>query len=442
MPGQSPLFSIVIPTRNRAHVLPNALLSALEQDFDDYEIVVVANNCQDTTRDIVKGMRSQKICYFETERTLSMPDNWDFSWTKARGKYVIYLPDDDAMVPSALGSIADAALDKTPTIVSWEDAPYYYPDWHDPAMQNLLLVFFHGDVDVEDVPMSVYRKQCATFSFDWSSPLPKMLNCAANREALDVWRGKLGRLFFPIAPDYSFAWIVSHVFPTIRVLHRPLTVRGISDISIGSRAGLGEATREFLREFGDFDPFAGAPVRIPISTTYLRVTFELVSRMLREHGVTPERVELERFLLAAARQLREAKGVIEGWEQYLPELRTVAASVSPVLRGEVEAIISEPDVERTETIRQIRSRTAQMALEYPPNLQNTAETYLGDLRCARCALGLENGVLASHDWETLYVFGEEVGVYDPYTASQKVDAYHTLLTTCRRKRHLAAARAR
>jgi hypothetical protein len=83
-----------------------------------------------------------------------------------------------------------------------------------------------------------------------------------------------------------------------------------------------------------------------------------------------------------------------------------------------------------------------MALEYPPNLQNTAETYLRDLRCARCALGLENGVLASHDWKTLYIFGDEVGVYDPYTASQKVDEYHALLTACRRKQHLAAARAR
>lgn len=42
-----PLFSIVIPTRNRAHLLQWSLQSALNQDFPDYEIVVNNNNCLD-----------------------------------------------------------------------------------------------------------------------------------------------------------------------------------------------------------------------------------------------------------------------------------------------------------------------------------------------------------------------------------------------------------
>jgi hypothetical protein len=66
-----------------------------------------------------------------------------------------------------------------------------------------------------------------------------------------------------------------------------LTVQGCSDISTGSQARLGEPSKELLRKFGDFDPFAGAPVRVPISTTYLRMTFELVSRMPREQEVIP-----------------------------------------------------------------------------------------------------------------------------------------------------------
>ena len=53
MLSNSPLFSIVIPTHNRGHLLGNALRSALAQDFDDYEIVVVANGCSDNTREVV-----------------------------------------------------------------------------------------------------------------------------------------------------------------------------------------------------------------------------------------------------------------------------------------------------------------------------------------------------------------------------------------------------
>ena len=38
-----PFFSVVIPTRNRASLLRYALQTALDQDFDDYEIVVSDN---------------------------------------------------------------------------------------------------------------------------------------------------------------------------------------------------------------------------------------------------------------------------------------------------------------------------------------------------------------------------------------------------------------
>jgi hypothetical protein len=138
---------------------------------------------------------------------LPMPDNWEFAWGKAIGEYITYLPDDDALVPSALRIVAESALHGTPYVVSWQDAPYYYPSWDELRMQNTMLLFDFGDALVEDVPAEVYRRQCARFEFAWSSPVPKLLNAAVNREFFETWRQKLGKLFFPIAPDYSFAWI-------------------------------------------------------------------------------------------------------------------------------------------------------------------------------------------------------------------------------------------
>src|SRR5215467_7422479 len=107
---KSPLFSIVIPTRNRSHLLGGALKSALEQDFDDYEIVVVANNCQDNTREVVERLQTERVKYYATDRTLTMPANWEFAWTKASGQYITYLADDDALVPTALSFLAKNTL--------------------------------------------------------------------------------------------------------------------------------------------------------------------------------------------------------------------------------------------------------------------------------------------------------------------------------------------
>jgi len=445
MPSQVPLFSIVIPTRNRAHLLPFALRSALEQDFDDYEIVVVANDCADRTRDVVREMQDDRVRYLETPTMLSMPDNWDYAWTKARGTYVTYLSDDDALVPSALSVLTKRALDGSPAVVSWEDAVYYYPDWHDPQLRNLLLLFFQSGTLIEDVSTERYRKLCARFEFPWQWTLPKMLNCVAHRESLDAWRDKLGRLFPPICPDYSFGWIVSHAFDSIRVVHRPLSVRGISDHSIGSNAGLGDAGKGFMREFGDVDFFAGMPTRVPATMNLLAATFLRTNAMLAEQAVAHEELDQGAYLLAVAKQLREreSEALLADPSEYFPELLAAAATVSDELRASVNEILTAPSAPTTttESIRDVRRRTARMALEYEPTLANTIDDHLGDESCARCVLGLADGALAGPTWDSLYVLGEEIGVSDPHGASTHVDRFYDLLLRCRDKRGRAAARA-
>ena len=439
--NRQPLFSVVIPTRNRAHLLPYALRSALAQDFDDYEIVVVANDCRDNTREVVRSFSNNCIAYYETEQMLTMPENWEFAWTKARGKYVTYLPDDDALVPSALRRLAEHALHGDPEVVSWEDATYCYPDWNDERMQNTMLLFNFGDTLVEDVPVEVYRQQCARFEFAWSSPVPKMLNTAVHRDFFEGWRQKLGKLFFPIAPDYSFAWIATTVCANIRVLHRPLTVRGISFNSAGSNAGLTPAGEAFYQEFGDFDFFAETQIPLPTTINHLAATFLRINAKFREIGIEPESLNQERFIYVAAQQFKEFQAYIPDWSSHVPHLLKAAEKVSPTLRDEVNAILSAPVPEKAEveTLRELRSRTAQMALEYPPNLELKKSEHLGDVQCARCLLGLNEAVLADANWNYLYIFGEVLGASDPYAMCLQVDRYYDLLRKCAKKQEQGAA---
>lgn len=440
VPG-SPLFSIVIPTRNRGHLLRHALRSALEQEFDDYEIVVVANDCRDDTRDVVRALDDGRVRYFETDHLLTMPENWEFAWTKAAGKYITYLPDDDALVPTALRALADGGLDGAPPVISWEDATYYYPTWHDANTRNTVVLFYHGEHAIEDVSASVFRQQCERFEFAWSAPIPKLLNCAVEREFFEGWRGDLGQLFFPVAPDYSFAWIASHVCQEIRVVRRPLSVRGVSDYSIGSNAGLGAASQEFFKEFSEIDFFADTLVRVPVTLNHLAATFLRASVAMRRAGVSVEEVNWGRFLVAASRQLRENENLVTGWAEHAEDLLNAAGRISPEIRSEVQAILSTPvhEDESPESLRELRDRTAKMALEYQPNLSGAAAGHLGDERCARCVLGLEGGVLAEAGWEYVYIFGEEIGASDPYAVSRRVDEYYDLLLRCREKRRQALA---
>ncbi|MFN8419821.1 MAG: glycosyltransferase family A protein [Anaerolineae bacterium] len=432
----SPLFSILIPTRNRGHLISDAIRSALAQTYGDYELVIVANNCADNTREVVQSFSDPRIRYVETDRTLTMPDNWDFAFSQARGRYVTILSDDDAIVPNTLRYVAEQAINDNPRVVTWEDANYFYPDWRDPAMRNITLLFRYSDNAIEDLPSRTYIEMCRTFSFSWSTPIPKGLNCVVDREFFEDWRGKLGKLFYAIAPDFAFAWLTTHLCPTIRVLHRPLAVRGISDNSIGSSHGMGPNAAAFYREFGELDFFKETPITIPSTVNHIAATLLRVSAALRQVGVEATQLDWQAFLLAAVRQFREAKTMIPDWESYIPELLRAADQFSSTVQQEVRQIIATPPEEPApdrETIWQLKQRTARMALEYPPNVTLKAAKHQGDEQCARCQLGLQTGVLAAEQWGYLYMFGEELGAANIYETSLHVEEHYDLLMRCYRK---------
>ena len=50
---KKPLISIVIPTRNRHETLPFTIKTILQQDFDDYEIIVVNDGSTDNSLELI-----------------------------------------------------------------------------------------------------------------------------------------------------------------------------------------------------------------------------------------------------------------------------------------------------------------------------------------------------------------------------------------------------
>ena len=67
---ERPFVSVVLPTRNRAHLLLDALGSVLEQDYpaDRYEIVVVDDGSMDGTSRVVDANKTDSPAAEESER--------------------------------------------------------------------------------------------------------------------------------------------------------------------------------------------------------------------------------------------------------------------------------------------------------------------------------------------------------------------------------------
>ena len=94
--------SVNIITRNRPTLLKRAIKSALNQAFDDYEIVVVDNSGTDTVSRVVKHFDSSKIRtvpFYTESRGLTQARNKGLE--VSRGEYIAVLDDDDVFIDNS-----------------------------------------------------------------------------------------------------------------------------------------------------------------------------------------------------------------------------------------------------------------------------------------------------------------------------------------------------
>ena len=103
-----PLFSIVIPTHNRATHLPVAIRSVIAQTYSDWELIVVDDGSTDDTQLVVHPFVAEdsRIHYhWQTNRELSGARNVGVDL--ARGTWIAFLDDDDYFLPNHLQVLAD-----------------------------------------------------------------------------------------------------------------------------------------------------------------------------------------------------------------------------------------------------------------------------------------------------------------------------------------------
>jgi glycosyltransferase involved in cell wall biosynthesis len=98
----SPLVSVVIPTYNRAALLPRAITSVLNQTLSDLECIVVDDGSTDQTMQVVAGFQDPRL------RVVRLPGNGGYSRANntgirvARGELIAFLDSDDEWLPSKL----------------------------------------------------------------------------------------------------------------------------------------------------------------------------------------------------------------------------------------------------------------------------------------------------------------------------------------------------
>ena len=108
-----PLFSVLIPTRNRASLFAVALASVFEQRFGDFEVIVINDGSsadhEPRYRELVEAapVPAQLLTLVHTERGHGQSYALNYGATRAAGEYLCFLDDDDQWTdPEHLGRAA------------------------------------------------------------------------------------------------------------------------------------------------------------------------------------------------------------------------------------------------------------------------------------------------------------------------------------------------
>lgn len=97
-----------MPCYNYAHLLTECVRSILEQDYKDFEILIMDNCSPDNTPEVAKSFQDLRVRHVRNDSNIGPVGNFNKGLTLARGRYVWVLSADDRLrSPSVLRRYVD-----------------------------------------------------------------------------------------------------------------------------------------------------------------------------------------------------------------------------------------------------------------------------------------------------------------------------------------------
>ena len=110
--GDTPFFSIIVPVYNAERYIKICINSILNQTFQDFEVIIVDDCSTDNSYKILKELYGddKRVKLFRHKKNLGFPSyGRNEGIEKARGKYIWFVDNDDAILPNALEKLHKAA---------------------------------------------------------------------------------------------------------------------------------------------------------------------------------------------------------------------------------------------------------------------------------------------------------------------------------------------
>lgn len=91
----NPKISVIMPVYNGDKYLKESIGSILEQDFKDFEFIIIDDGSVDKTKDILKSISDRRLVLIENKRNMGVSKSINKGLKIARGEYIARCDADD-----------------------------------------------------------------------------------------------------------------------------------------------------------------------------------------------------------------------------------------------------------------------------------------------------------------------------------------------------------
>lgn len=219
-------FTILIPTRERSETLYHTIRCCLNQTYQNLNIIVSDNFSKDNTKSVVESFIDKRLKYVNTGRRISMSENFDFALSHVTDGYVMFIGDDDGIIPNCLEYINEIINRTQCEAITSYNAFYTWPKT---INQNKL--FWGGLSGYEVRDSKRWINKYLSFRMPYTFDLPGVYCGFVKIEALN--RVTKANFFKSITPDAYSAIAVAFATTQYVYSHTPFVLHGSSARSNG-----------------------------------------------------------------------------------------------------------------------------------------------------------------------------------------------------------------
>jgi glycosyltransferase involved in cell wall biosynthesis len=224
----NPKLSVVIPTRDRADTLYYSMKTVTEQEYQNLEIIVSDNASIDNTKEVVSQFSDSRIKYINTGTRLGMSENWEFALGHVTGDYVMYLGDDDGLLPNTCFDVAQIINNTDCKALVWDKPSYLWPS----ILDSPCLISMQCNYDLCEINSKMLLKAVVSGRTSYGK-LPMFYSGFISMSVVEKILKKSTKFFHSISPDVYSGLVLADELTSHLYSYRPFSISGGSIHSTG-----------------------------------------------------------------------------------------------------------------------------------------------------------------------------------------------------------------